>query len=87
MDVFNQGLTDIDVWVLFSARWAALLVITIFYATPLRAIADLGSAAFLIYSIMAFVAAMNAMIYKSHGLSATEPAIVVVIMAFFCPLD
>jgi len=86
LDVFNAGVASPDLWVLLSARWAALLVIAAFYASPLRVRADLGLASLAIYSIMASVAALNAMIYKAHGMPAAESALVIVVMAPFLPI-
>tara|TARA_R110002124_G_scaffold284320_2_gene461321 strand:+ start:165 stop:1358 length:1194 start_codon:yes stop_codon:yes gene_type:complete len=86
LDVFNAGVTSPDLWVLISARWAALLVIAAFYASPLRHRANLRRASLAIYSIMASVAALNAMIYKAHGMPAAESALVIVVMAPFLPI-
>ena len=86
LDVFNKGVSGADLWVLICARWVALLVIGVFFVSPLRRRADLGQASFSIYALMASVAAMNAMIYKAHGIPAAESALVVVVMAPFLPL-
>ncbi|MGV8834291.1 MAG: diguanylate cyclase domain-containing protein [Devosia sp.] len=86
LDVFNRGVSGADLWVLLTARWVALLVMATFYGSPLRARMDLGQASFAIYSIIAFVSAMNAMIYKSHGLPAAELALVIVVMAPYLPI-
>ncbi|MGV8853662.1 MAG: diguanylate cyclase [Devosia sp.] len=86
LDVFNKGVSGLDLWVLICARWAALLVIAALYAGTLRVRASLEHGAFVIYAVMASVAAMNAMIYKAHGLPAAESALVVVVMAPFLPI-
>ncbi|WP_193334408.1 GGDEF domain-containing protein [Devosia beringensis] len=86
LDVLNKGVPSADLWVLLCSRWAALFAIAAFYVSPLRARARLEPAAFAIYSLMALVAAMNAVIYKAHGIPAAESALVIVVMAPFLPI-
>ena len=86
LDVFNRGVASPDLWVLLCSRWIVFLAIAAFYISPLRLHARLEPAAFIIYSLMALVAAMNAVIYKSHGIPAAESALVIVVMAPFLPI-
>ena len=86
LDVFNREVISLDLWVLICSRWGALLLFIAFYASPLRSQARLEPAAFSIYCLMAMVAAMNAVIYKTHGIPAAESALVIVVMAPFLPI-
>lgn len=86
LDVFNRGIASLDLLVLVSSRWTALLAIAAFYLSPLRRHARLEPAAFAIYSVMALVAAMNAIIYKANGIPAAEMALVIVVLAPFLPI-
>lgn len=86
LDAFNRGITSPDLIILIGSRCTVLLAIAAFYVSPLRNRARLEPAAFIIYTMMAMVAAMNAVIYKANGIPAAETALVIVIMAPHLPL-
>ncbi|MBU1304150.1 MAG: GGDEF domain-containing protein [Alphaproteobacteria bacterium] len=86
LDVFNKGVEGADLWFLISGRGVTLIAIAILMAAQLRFRMPLGITALSVYCLVASVAAINAIIYKSHGIPAAEPALVVVVMAAFLPL-
>lgn len=86
LDVARNGIPRLDLWILVSGRIVSLLVIAITLASPLRRRMPLGAAALLVYSLVATVAAINAIIYKSHGIPSADAALVVAVMAAFLPL-
>lgn len=86
LDVFSQGVTSPDLIVLIGARCAVLLAIVVYYTSPLRDRVRLEPASFIIYTLMATVAAMNAVIYKANGIPAAEMALVIVVMAPHLPI-
>ncbi|WDQ99894.1 GGDEF domain-containing protein [Devosia sp. J2-20] len=89
LDVFNQGVAYADMWLLLIGRWSVLLVLAmalISVSTPLRERLPVGAVAFWVFSVVGLIAALNAVIYKSHGMEAADTALVVVVMAAFLPL-
>lgn len=86
LDVARNGIPRPDLWFLVSGRIASLVIIAVILLSPLRKRMPLGLSALIVYSLVATVAAINAIIYKSHGIPSADAALVVAVLAAFLPL-
>lgn len=86
LDVARNGIPRPDLWFLVGGRITSLVIISGILLSPLRRRMPLGTAALIVYCLVATVAAINAIIYKSHGIPSADAALVVAVMAAFLPL-
>lgn len=82
----STGTIAPSLWVLLTGRWTLLILLIAFCLSPLRWRVPLQHSAFVVFSLIGIVAAVNGAIYKAHGIPSADTSLVVVVMAGFLPL-
>ncbi|OYX09037.1 MAG: hypothetical protein B7Z15_14610 [Rhizobiales bacterium 32-66-8] len=82
----SPGSIALDLWVVLIGRWTLLVLLAAFCLSPLRWRVSLQHSAFVIYSLIGIVSAVNGIIYKANGIPSADNALVVVVMSAFLPL-